>query len=999
MQLLFRTSSYFIVLFVVLLSKQVQAQDLGSYVQIAPMQDWVSPVAAFDIENYQEGGDNQNVKYRVIDYQINSIDPADVATYYMREYELLTSNGVQDNSRIEISYDPVFESIHLHEVVVWREGKVLDKLESSNIRIIQQEQDLESLIYNGDETISILLSDIRRGDVVRYSFTRFGSNPIFDQNREYTISTQFGSYVGRYFVRLLSDENAPFHVRRFHSESEITETVSDGVIEYVLDIIDAPLYRYEDGTPTWRETRGRIVFSDFKNWSDVIEWVIPMYERVAVSSPEIKAIAKQLTEEHGTKEDSRAELIGAALQWVQEEVRYFGVELGQNSHQPSLPTETLSRRYGDCKDKTVLLISILNELGIEAEPALVDTDMWLLADDDPNRLHAFDHVIVHVKHDGQSHWIDGTGDVQQGKLGEFSESDYGKALIVKEGEDSLTEMNEIDKADVLKVAKEITIHSSFDGSASMKVITDREGELAEYIRVQISNEGLKRQQEYYDDFYRDYFPSLVSSEPLQFDEEAGNKSTVVESYEIGGFWDPSSSGSNYRWLYADDIYSKLDSPEDAYVRKFPYQIDHPVNIVETIVLDVPWTLKNKTSKKSERNEYFEIERSITSSKKDGQISVKVAYKSLAFEVPADKMKSFAESIERAKDIAAIYVKEGGVQVVDTEMGDKLTTFLRKYGLWMYIFMICAFLYAFLEWVFEPVFNKNIPQGIFYPVSKIKFFVLMVCTIGIYGAYWFYKNFRYLKSEGAKVIPILRALFNVIFYYSLFQFVIEKTEGERKKGLSAIWLGFMAIAYLIATVASSATEVSWFIAVPGVLICILLLFPILKKINKENGVDSAAYRHNSRWRIRHYVLLIPLLLGAVMLYASESNFTPVEKLLAGDDLRDFQRRYIADIMSLQDGEEIEYFYSDDTFDYRLDGNGYTNDTLFSYWQNDDGSIAFKRKARSELLAVDVSVGEDIFESSTITLTFSDQSTMIWNGPAEVDAHKKFVEPLRQQIQLR
>ena len=52
MQLLFRTSSYFIVLFVVLLSKQVQAQDLGSYVQIAPMQDWVSPVAAFDTVSY-----------------------------------------------------------------------------------------------------------------------------------------------------------------------------------------------------------------------------------------------------------------------------------------------------------------------------------------------------------------------------------------------------------------------------------------------------------------------------------------------------------------------------------------------------------------------------------------------------------------------------------------------------------------------------------------------------------------------------------------------------------------------------------------------------------------------------------------------------------------------------------------------------------------------------------------------------------------------------------
>ena len=48
--------------------------------------------------------------------------------------------------------------------------------------------------------------------------------------------------------------------------------------------------------------------------------------------------------------------------------------MGTNSHQPTPASETLALRYGDCKDKTVLLISLLKALGVEAHPALVNTE-------------------------------------------------------------------------------------------------------------------------------------------------------------------------------------------------------------------------------------------------------------------------------------------------------------------------------------------------------------------------------------------------------------------------------------------------------------------------------------------------------------------------------------------------------------------------------------------------------------------------------------------------
>ena len=50
-----------------------------------------------------------------------------------------------------------------------------------------------------------------------------------------------------------------------------------------------------------------------------------------------------------------------ALRFVQDEVRYLGVEIGVNSHVPYPPATVMKRRFGDCKDKVLLLMTMLRE--------------------------------------------------------------------------------------------------------------------------------------------------------------------------------------------------------------------------------------------------------------------------------------------------------------------------------------------------------------------------------------------------------------------------------------------------------------------------------------------------------------------------------------------------------------------------------------------------------------------------------------------------------------
>ncbi len=95
----------------------------------------------------------------------------------------------------------------------------------------------------------------------------------------------------------------------------------------------------------------------------------------------------------------RREVLEALLTWIRHQVRYVAVEVGVGGYRPSAPAEVIERRWGDCKDKSLLLIELLAARGIEARPALVRSDLERPGGDFPSP-GDFDHLIVAVSTDG-----------------------------------------------------------------------------------------------------------------------------------------------------------------------------------------------------------------------------------------------------------------------------------------------------------------------------------------------------------------------------------------------------------------------------------------------------------------------------------------------------------------------------------------------------------------------------------------------------------------------
>jgi tetratricopeptide (TPR) repeat protein len=126
----------------------------------------------------------------------------------------------------------------------------------------------------------------------------------------------------------------------------------------------------------------------------------------------------------------------AILDFVDREVRYTGIEFGEAAIVPHDPGDTLRLKYGDCKDKATLLVTMLRAAGIPAYVALLNAGSRLDVPSNLPGMGLFDHAIVYVP-GSTPLWIDATD--QYARLGQLPINDQGRhALIARPESTSLT---------------------------------------------------------------------------------------------------------------------------------------------------------------------------------------------------------------------------------------------------------------------------------------------------------------------------------------------------------------------------------------------------------------------------------------------------------------------------------------------------------------------------------------------------------------------------------
>ncbi|MFN5047306.1 DUF3857 domain-containing protein [Roseateles sp.] len=409
-------------------AKPVSGSPAAAGFSITPRPAWVQAVSLEGLPSLPSAP----VQVLLMDDQTRVGAPGGTVRYQHALRQINSSAGLEAGSQIEFVFDPSYERLQIHELVIWREGKRLDRLDRKAVKLLQRETQLERQIVDGRVTASIVLEDLRVGDRVEWSASLVGDNPVFEGR---FVDTQWLSAsrgpVALVQRRLLAPAERKIRHRVAVPGVELSEpTRSDGLRETVLRRRAVPQFRYDPLVPAEDNYADLLEWSEFESWGDVAAWAERQFapalrerEPLAAKAAEIRAASSD--------PERRLEL---ALDFVQKEIRYFGTEIGASSHRPAGATQVMRQRFGDCKDKAALLVNLLAQLEIEAQPALVSTTLRRgMGKRLPSPLN-FDHAIVAVKRGEGWLWLDATRSLQTGPASERAVSGLSPALLARSGE-------------------------------------------------------------------------------------------------------------------------------------------------------------------------------------------------------------------------------------------------------------------------------------------------------------------------------------------------------------------------------------------------------------------------------------------------------------------------------------------------------------------------------------------------------------------------------------
>jgi transglutaminase-like putative cysteine protease/Flp pilus assembly protein TadD len=393
----------------------------------------VEPKALYEAASAVAAPEGANVSILIDDESYTFDEAGRIAHVWHVVFKVLTQKGAEGWDSLSVGWEPWHEARPVIKVRVIAPDFSVHLLDPNAITE-KPAREGDYKIYSDAKRLHAPFPAIAPGVVVEEEFSGSETEPIFASGRVGQIS--FGrERIPVAHSRVFFDAPAALPLRFGNlllPDLKPLRAEANGRVTFTFEL--GPMEGFEPREPNLPPDVSRfpeLRFSTGASWQAIAAAYAKIVE-VHAATAAVQPIVDKLIA--GKK--SAAEKEAAIVDYLDREVRYTGIEFGEAAIVPHDPAETLGHKYGDCKDKATLLVTMLRAAGIPAYVALLNAGSRMDVPADLPGMGSFDHAIVYVpgnpRHKEPELWIDSTD--RYARLGQLPPDDQGRLALIARAE-------------------------------------------------------------------------------------------------------------------------------------------------------------------------------------------------------------------------------------------------------------------------------------------------------------------------------------------------------------------------------------------------------------------------------------------------------------------------------------------------------------------------------------------------------------------------------------
>jgi hypothetical protein len=416
----------------------------------------------------------------------------------------------------EFSKDTKLDSFH-----VWSIGPDGHRYAMKDAEYVEAGAEEDGILYNDERARVASPPGADPGGVVAWETTEqlptyFSEdhwdfqNPVPTVHSVYEIDLPAGWH--QYAVWSRHNSMTPTEVVPGHFRWEQTNVAG-------VDLSDVQL------APAWMALAGRMTVHFSANaipegdalWAQIGNW----YEGLAAPRSEGGADLATTARSVAGAGDFMAKLTNVA-DFMQQQIRYVGIEIGIGGLQPHAAEDIFHSRYGDCKDKATLMIAMLDAVGIRATWVPVDDRRGVVDPKAPSLVGNHMIMAIEIPHGYENPRLQAVVTAKTGKrylifdptnpyvsIGELPDYEQGGYGLLVAGTDS-----QVIQLPVLQPADDVTQRAAkfalaADGTLTGNVTVMRSGASGWGLRDRLAMDSDKEQRELVEHLLQEDFSTFT----------------------------------------------------------------------------------------------------------------------------------------------------------------------------------------------------------------------------------------------------------------------------------------------------------------------------------------------------------------------------------------------------------------------------------------------------------------------------------------------------------